>query len=69
MTLAATRARTLKPTKQDFANLIHDADRTKLVSNAMYSMDDMFVTNHSFNSPNGIEPASGHMVDDTLLMA
>ncbi|TLS20567.1 uncharacterized protein PpBr36_11239, partial [Pyricularia pennisetigena] len=67
--LAATRARTLKPTEEDFANLIHDVHRTEFFDNAMYAIDGMFSTDHSHNSPNVIEPASGHMVDNTLLVA
>ncbi|TLD04241.1 uncharacterized protein PgNI_12171 [Pyricularia grisea] len=59
--LAATQVRTLKPTEKDFANLIYDVDRIELFNNAMYAMDNIFVTNHNYNSPNVIEPVSGHM--------
>ncbi|TLD03401.1 uncharacterized protein PgNI_12300 [Pyricularia grisea] len=65
--LAATRARTLKPTEEDFANLIHDVDRTEFFDNAMYAMDDMFVTDHNHNSPNVIEP--WHKMSQKIAMA
>lgn len=67
--LAATKARTLKPNEEDFANLVPDADRTEFFDNAIYAMDDLFVTDHSDHSPDFIEPASGHMVDNALLVA
>ncbi|KAI6562293.1 hypothetical protein MCOR04_009421 [Pyricularia oryzae] len=67
--LAATRARTLKLNEEDFANLVPEADRTEFFDNAIYSMDDLFVTDHSDHSPDIIEPASGHMVDNALLVA
>lgn len=67
--LAATRARTLKPTEKDFANLIHNVHRTKFFDNVMYAINDIFSTNYNHNFPNVIEPTSGRMVDNTLLVA
>ncbi|QBZ66744.1 hypothetical protein PoMZ_13731 [Pyricularia oryzae] len=67
--LAATKARTLKPNEEDFANLVPDADRTEFFDNAIYAMDDLFVTDHSDHSPDFIKPASGHMVDNALSVA